>query len=51
MKQHKLGKTGRVVVRPSGTEPLIRVMAEGEDEVTIAEVANMIASVIKDQLA
>jgi phosphoglucosamine mutase len=26
-----LGKTGRVVVRPSGTEPLIRIMAEGDD--------------------
>ena len=46
-----LGKTGRVVVRPSGTEPLIRVMAEGEDEAVIAEVANMIASVIREQLA
>ena len=46
-----LGKTGRVVVRPSGTEPLIRVMAEGEDEAIIAEVANMIASVIREQLS
>lgn len=46
-----LGKTGRVVVRPSGTEPLIRVMVEGEDEAVIAEVANMIASVIREQLA
>ena len=26
-----LGKSGRVVVRPSGTEPLIRIMAEGDD--------------------
>ncbi|MBN2689427.1 MAG: phosphoglucosamine mutase [Gammaproteobacteria bacterium] len=29
--REKLGKTGRVVLRPSGTEPVVRVMAEGED--------------------
>lgn len=29
--EEKLGKTGRLVIRPSGTEPLIRVMAEGDD--------------------
>jgi phosphoglucosamine mutase len=28
----KLGKAGRLVIRPSGTEPVIRVMAEGDDE-------------------
>jgi phosphoglucosamine mutase len=30
--QSKLGKAGRLVIRPSGTEPVIRVMAEGDDE-------------------
>ena len=28
----KLGEGGRLVIRPSGTEPVIRVMAEGDDE-------------------
>ena len=30
--ESQLGKSGRIVIRPSGTEPLIRVMAEGDDE-------------------
>ncbi len=45
-----LGKTGRVVIRPSGTEPLIRVMAEGENEELISEVAEKVANTIKEQL-
>lgn len=45
-----LGKTGRVVVRPSGTEPLIRVMAEGESIELIKEVANKVADVIIKRL-
>ncbi|MDD2705588.1 MAG: phosphoglucosamine mutase [Acidocella sp.] len=36
----RLGTAGRVLIRPSGTEPLIRVMAEGEDSVLIAEIVN-----------
>ena len=32
----RLGGTGRLVIRKSGTEPLIRVMAEGEDEALVA---------------
>ena len=45
-----LGNTGRVVVRPSGTEPLIRVMAEGEDAAAIEEAAQSIARVIGERL-
>lgn len=48
--KNKLGKRGRVVVRVSGTEPLIRIMVEGEDEVEINEIATSIADVVKKQL-
>ena len=33
--REKLGLTGRIVIRPSGTEPVIRVMAEGDDETLV----------------
>ena len=45
-----LGTTGRIVVRPSGTEPLIRVMVEGSDEAQIAKIANDISNTIKDRI-
>ena len=35
--KERIGETGRLVVRPSGTEPLVRIMAEGEDEELIRE--------------
>ncbi len=46
----KLGNEGRVVVRVSGTEPLIRVMVEGKDEKEIKDAANAIAKVVKAEL-
>ena len=42
-----LGNSGRLLVRPSGTEPLIRVMAEGEDEVAIGGLVDGICGVIR----
>ena len=41
---------GRVVIRPSGTEPLVRVMIEGEDQEYIAKKANEIAKLIEKKL-
>jgi phosphoglucosamine mutase len=47
----RLGASGRVLVRKSGTEPLIRVMAEGEDEQVVRAVVRQIASVIEEVAA
>lgn len=43
----KLGKRGRVVLRPSGTEPLVRVMVEGEDEAGVTALANSLADFVQ----
>lgn len=42
-----LGKGGRLLIRKSGTEPLIRIMAEGEDAKLIQQVVNDIASAVE----
>jgi phosphoglucosamine mutase len=42
----RLGATGRLLIRKSGTEPLIRVMAEGDDEALIAGVVDDIIAAI-----
>jgi phosphoglucosamine mutase len=47
--EHRLGRTGRVFVRPSGTEPLLRIMIEGEDAPTIHALADDIAQVVEAQ--
>ena len=47
----KLGKTGRLVIRPSGTEPVIRVMAEGDDEKLVGTVVNDIVTVLRNVAA
>lgn len=44
----KLNGTGRILVRKSGTEPLIRIMAEGEDEKLINAVVGEIAKAIEE---
>lgn len=46
----KLGAAGRVVVRPSGTEPLLRVMIEGEGESYIHALADSVVNVIRERL-
>jgi phosphoglucosamine mutase len=43
----RLGETGRLVVRPSGTEPLIRVMAEADDERLVRQVVSAIADAVR----
>lgn len=45
--EERLGTRGRIVIRPSGTEPLIRVMVEGADFALIEEVASSMASCIR----
>ena len=45
----RLAGNGRLVIRPSGTEPLIRVMAEGEDEGLVNSVVSDIVSVLEAQ--
>ncbi len=43
----RLGKNGRLLIRPSGTEPLVRVMAEGDDEHLVDEVVESIVHAIE----
>ena len=45
--KEKLGKSGRLVIRPSGTEQLIRVMAEGDDERLVSGVVGDIAEAVR----
>jgi phosphoglucosamine mutase len=45
--EKRLEGTGRLVIRKSGTEPLIRVMAEGEDEALVQEVVDSICEAVK----
>jgi len=49
--EKELAKTGRVVLRASGTEPVIRVMVEGEDEQQVQHLAQKLASVVSDAAA
>jgi phosphoglucosamine mutase len=46
--EKELAKTGRVVLRASGTEPVIRVMVEGEDEHQVLSLAERLASVVAE---
>lgn len=46
----QFGEAGRIVVRPSGTEPLIRIMTEGEDRALTENVAKSVSEIIKERL-
>ncbi|PSR33240.1 MAG: phosphoglucosamine mutase [Sulfobacillus benefaciens] len=48
--QHELGDEGRIVIRPSGTEPLLRIMLEGRDAGQIRHWADRMAAVVNDAL-
>jgi len=47
----ELGDTGRVLLRPSGTEPVVRVMVEAADQATADRVAHQLADVVRERLA
>jgi phosphoglucosamine mutase len=47
----RLGGNGRLVIRPSGTEPVIRVMAEGDDERLVHQVVGDIADAVRKAAA
>jgi len=46
-----LGNKGRVLLRASGTEPLIRVMIEAEDSVAATKFAESLAALVKSELS
>ena len=47
----KLNGSGRILVRASGTEPLIRIMAEGDDEKLVNQVVRDIAGAVRQAAA
>jgi phosphoglucosamine mutase len=44
--RERLGKGGRLVIRPSGTEPVIRVMAEGDDRSLVLQVVDEVVDAL-----
>ena len=47
----ELGDTGRVLLRPSGTEPMVRVMVEAADQQTADRLAHRLADIVRERLA
>jgi len=47
----RLAGKGRVVLRPSGTEPLVRVMVEGNSETLVEDLARLIAAAVEEAMA
>ncbi|NLL70732.1 MAG: phosphoglucosamine mutase [Epulopiscium sp.] len=48
--EEEFSNEGRVLIRPSGTEPLIRIMLEGQDQKILATAANTLAEMIQEKL-
>ena len=48
--QETLGNSGRVLVRPSGTEKLIRVMVEGQNSELVEKLCNELTILVKKEL-
>ena len=48
--ESKLGSKGRVLLRPSGTEPVVRVMVEGEDAAEVLKLAEELAEVVEKEI-
>jgi phosphoglucosamine mutase len=49
--ERRLGDSGRVLLRPSGTEPVVRVMVEAADQETAEAVASRLVDVVRERLA
>jgi phosphoglucosamine mutase len=45
--EQRLGQRGRLLLRPSGTEPVLRVMVEGEDESEVVAIAAELAACVE----
>lgn len=48
--EHRLASRGRVLLRPSGTEPVLRVMVEGDDGAVVEKLAHDIASAVRESI-
>ena len=48
--EEQLAGRGRVLLRPSGTEPVVRVMVEGEDEKQVSQLTEDLAQVVSHEL-
>jgi phosphoglucosamine mutase len=49
--ESELGQTGRVLLRPSGTEPMVRVMVEAADQHVAEAHAEKLAAIVRERLA
>ena len=49
--ESRLGKNGRVLLRPSGTEPVLRVMVEGEDLEVVNRLARELSELVATEFA